>query len=544
MSASVAVTSSPQPPTTPALSAGRRRPRLELALVWPTLFTLANAIAFVLARPDVNDLAAARARASAAANDVGLTYWFDWFGGGSTPGNYSVITPSMSALIGTELLGGIAAVAAAALGTIALRRTSRPVAGAVVVALGATINLWSGRIPFLLGSAIGLGAVIALLNHKRVATVVLTIVSVLASPVSGALIAMGASGTFLTTRTRSWRPMIAWAVGTVAVSLVTVAVIFGAPGPQPFSTPLALEVVGGLVLLWFALPPDHIRTTVVMSFLGVLVLYAVPNGMGSNVTRLVWFVLPAMVIATSRRRRWVAALLVAPVVLAGAAGTATDLRNAVRPVSSVAYYQPLADRLDKIDDLANYRVEVVNHGAHAAYDALLDHAMLARGWETQEDTALNESLREDPLSPITYKVWLDNNAVGYVALPAASVGTYPEYDLVKSEKTPYLSLIWETTDWRLYAVSDPTPIVAAPAKIIGHTQAKLTVQVPCACELPVRVRWSKFLEGTRQQTADSSGNPPPTVSAQIVDDGSGWTTMTTPRPGTYVLHGSITGLLR
>ncbi|MEO9139259.1 MAG: hypothetical protein ABI345_09355, partial [Jatrophihabitans sp.] len=412
MSASVAVTSSSQPPTTPALSTDRRRPRYDAGLVWATLFTLANAIAFVIIRPDVNDLVAARARASAAANDVGLTYWFDWFGGGSTPGNYSVVTPSLSALVGTELLGAIAAVAITILGSIALRRTPRPTAGTVVVALGATINMWSGRIPFLLGTAIALGAVIALLHRRRTATVVLTVVSVLASPVSGALLVIAASGTFLTTRTRSWRPIIAWAAGAVLASLLTVAVIFGAPGPQPFSTPLALEVLAGLVLLWFARPPDHIRTTVVVSFLGVIALYAIPNGMGSNVTRLVWFVLPAMVIATSRRRARVGALLVAAVVLAGAAGTATDLRNAVRPVSSVAFYTPLANRLDKIENLENYRVEVVNHGAHAAYDALLDHAMLARGWETQEDTALNESLLQDPLSPVTYKVWLDNNAVG------------------------------------------------------------------------------------------------------------------------------------
>ena len=37
----------------------------------------------------------------------------------------------------------------------------------------------------------------------------------------------------------------------------------------------------------------------------------------------------------------------------------------------------------------------------------------------------------------------------------------------------------------------------------------------------------------------------PAVTAQVLDDGSGWTTLTTLKPGTYVLRGSLRGgLLR
>ena len=74
---------------------------------------LAAAVArrFCVARPDVGDLQAALARESAARHGVGLTYWFKWFGGGSTPGNYSVITPTLSAWFGTVLVGVVATVA-------------------------------------------------------------------------------------------------------------------------------------------------------------------------------------------------------------------------------------------------------------------------------------------------------------------------------------------------------------------------------------------------------------------------------------------------
>src|SRR5689334_20751697 len=86
------------------------RPR-QLRWALPTVVTALNAVAFVLARPDVSDLWAARARASAVSHGVGLTYWFNWFGG-STPGNYSIFTPYVCSLIGTELVGALSAVAA------------------------------------------------------------------------------------------------------------------------------------------------------------------------------------------------------------------------------------------------------------------------------------------------------------------------------------------------------------------------------------------------------------------------------------------------
>src|ERR1700742_3152784 len=64
-----------------------------------------GALAFVIVSPAVGDVWAALARRSAALHGVGLTYWFAWFGGGATPGNYSVITPWLSTLIGATTLG-------------------------------------------------------------------------------------------------------------------------------------------------------------------------------------------------------------------------------------------------------------------------------------------------------------------------------------------------------------------------------------------------------------------------------------------------------
>ncbi len=532
------------PPADVATPAGLRTGRAALARALPVAVTLANAIAFFLIRPDVNDLWAARARAAAVKDGVGLTYWFDWFSGGTTPGSYSVLTPQLAALVGSELLCALSAVAVSLVATVAVRRTSHPVLAAWVVTYAAVANLWSGRVPFLFGAAIAVVAIIALRAGRTLVATVLTIASILASPVSGAFVLLGLSGTFITTRTKQWRPPIAIVAGVAAAAMIAVAVVFGTPGPQPFSGWLMLQLLGLLVLLWVAKPDDHVRTTIAWSALAVLVVFAIPNGMGSNLARFVWFCLPVVVLATTRRRPWVATLLVLPAMLAGASGTVNDLRNATLPVSSVEYYTPLADRLDRLPDLDNHRVEVVNHGAHAGYDALLDHAMLARGWETQEDSALNSALKDDPLDPVTYKLWLDNNAVAYVALPAAPVGTYPEYDLVRNRTPDYLQQIWRTDHWRLFRVADPTPIVAAPARIVAHTQSTLTVTVPCSCRVDVRVRYSKFLEARLLRPAGSVPADTPEVTATIADDGFLWTTMRTPQPGTYQLSGSLRGFLR
>lgn len=525
------------------LPAPTLRGRPDMRQLLPSLFVVANGIAFVLIRPDVNDLWAARARASAVHNGVGLTYWFSWFGGGTTPGNYSVLTPYACAAIGTELVGALSAVAIAVLVGVLVRGTAHPVAAGWVAAVAAGTNLWSGRVPFLLGSAVAVGALIAVRYKKRTAAALLTLVSILASPVSGAFLCLGLSGTFLTTRTRSYRTVIAWTVVTAALALVGVAILFGAPGAEPYSAELLVGLLFCQLLLWFAGPPDHLRTTLGVSVIATVGLWAVPNGLGSNFGRFVFFCLPAAVVATSALRARTVVLVVAPVMIMGAYGTTVDLLNAARPVSSVGYYRSLAERLDGIPDLREYRVEVVNHGAHAGYDALLGHALLARGWETQEDTALNASLNQSTLDAVTYKVWLDNNAVGYVALPSSSVGGFPEYTLVQKQQVGYLREIWSNDDWQLFRVTDPTPIVGRPGSVLTHDQKSMTIKVPCACTISVRVRWSKYLAASLQgaphggKTADAV----PAVRARVVNDGSGWTTLTTTKPGTYVLRGSLRG---
>jgi len=487
-----------------------------------------NALLFYLIRPDVNDLWAARARTSAVQHGVGLTYWFSWFGGGATPGNYSIITPWVSSYIGTELLCALSAAVIPPLVHRLVRDTHHPTAATAVSVVTVGLNLWSGRVPFLFSAAIALAAVITFRERKLWPTLAIMAVSVIAAPTSGAFVALILGGVFLSLP--AYRRLAFWTCGVIGAGMIAVALIFGSPGPEPFQSTLRIEMICAVLLMMLARPVIWLRTSLWLTVIATIAISSVPNAMGSNLSRLVWFVLPVAVVALSPRVLWLVIALVIPPVVAGGNGTYIDLRNAVKPVSSNAYYAPLAQQLDLLPDMTDYRLEVVDHGAHAAYEALLDHATLARGWETQEDIAYNTAVLDRNLSPTTYKVWLDNNAVGYVALPASTVNTYGEYNLVSKFAPPtYLQLIWQNPDWKLYKVRDARPIVAAPAQVVTTTQSRMVVDVPCACTIGVRVHWSKYLQGTG----------PTGLPAQVADDGNGWTQLTTTMPGTYQLKGTL-----
>ncbi len=521
----------PAPPmgTIPEAGSGRGLRLPRDARWWPILFTALNGVLFLIFRPNVNDLWAARARANAARNGVGLTYWFSWFGGGSTPGNYSIVTPYLSAYLSAELVCVLSAVALVIASTIAVRGTRHPLAACWIAAAATLMNLWSGRVPYLLGMAIAVTAFVLMMRNRTVLAAVLAILTVASSPVAGAFFLVALGGLWFARPDRARAILV---VGVITV-LATggIGVLFGTPGPQPFSNVLLVALLIATILFLSSGQPTPVRYTLYLMVPVVLALYYVHNGMGSNISRLYWFCLPVVAVALSRRRTWVVVALVTPMLIYGVSATLVDLHNAARPTAGKSYYQPLIKKLDSLPELSTYRLEVVAQNEHAAYDALLDHAMLARGWETQEDRALNAPVLNKALDAVTYRVWLENNAVGYVALPTIPQQTYPEYNLVAVVQPSYLKSIWHNPDWTLFRVENPTPVVAKPATLLEHGQARLEIRVPCECKINIRIRYSRYLKAVNSTTSGT---------AKLTDDGFGWTNMTTTVRGTYVLTGSLT----
>ncbi len=129
------------------------------------------------------------------------------------------------------------------------------------------------------------------------------------------------------------------------------------------------------------------------------------------------------------------------------------------------------------------------------------------------------------LTPDSYRAWLTRNAVQWVAVPDAPLSWVgrPEAALVDAG-LPYLAQVWAGGHWRLYAVADPTPIVAAPATLVGQDAAHLTLAAPAAGDVPVRVRWTRWLTVTGGAEARRDGD---------------WTVLRVPAPGRYTVGSSL-----
>jgi hypothetical protein len=133
---------------------------------------------------------------------------------------------------------------------------------------------------------------------------------------------------------------------------------------------------------------------------------------------------------------------------------------------------------------------------------------LARGWERQTDETLNPLFYgRAPLDAATYRAFLDRNAVGFVAVPLGvhlDFGSRAEAALIASG-LPYLEPVWSDPHWQLYAVTDPTPLVSAPATVVRQLDTGLVIDAPAAGSYAVRLRWSPYLVisgGSVQRGAD------------------------------------------
>jgi hypothetical protein len=209
-----------------------------------------------------------------------------------------------------------------------------------------------------------------------------------------------------------------------------------------------------------------------------------------------------------------------PVVIA-------DVRDIGNVTADPAYFAPLRDRLAQERLTGRVEIPATRDYWEAAH---LGDVPLARGWLRQADIDRNPLFfTEIPgatgtgvaLTADTYRSWLTEQAVQFVAVPDAplSWAGRPEAELVMAG-LPYLTEIWTDEHWRLYAVADPRPIVAAPATFVSQSAVAVTFDVPRGADVPVRVRHSRWLRASGGATVEADGD---------------WTLVRTPRAGRYTL---------
>lgn len=507
-------------------------------------------IAYLVLAPPSGDLAAATYRSDLFTR-AGFTIWDNgWYAGHALPA-YSLLAPALGAWLGVRVLLALSALAAAAMFGLLAQRALPPSsarAATLAFAFGFCAELPSGRVPYDLGIAIALAAALAIaaahhcggdrLARRRwvlalTAAIVLSIVTSAASPVAGAFLALAGVAVALsavaggpvesTDRRRSSAPGILAALAALA-SILLLAIAFPEGGYEPFAAGafwpelLAAIAIAALLPLGDLSPAGRktLRIAACLYGLALIISFAIHTPMGGNVVRLGAMFGPPILLGTlwsgagvSIGRRANAGrlllLLLAPLLLYWQLATAIDDQVALAgdPTVHASFYAPLRAELLRLSRGAGgqgagggnpIRVEVPMTNAHWESVYLPGGSIsIARGWERQLDTRYDALFYGDRLSRSTYRHWLNENAIAYVALPAAKLDSagQEERRLIVNG-LPYLQQVWHSQRWRLFAVHNATPLVHAPAQMLQIGADSFTLQAPRRGSYEVRLHWTPY----------------------------------------------------
>jgi hypothetical protein len=488
-----------------AVLPARRRVPVSAWTAAPTAVALVTGLAYLVFEPRPGDLAAHVFRAELFGRE-GFTIWNgQWYGGHHTLA-YSVLTPPLSWLVGPRLLLVLSCVAIAFLFEQLVRGhfgADRARLGALWLGGGTATLLATSRLPFALGTALGLGALLALQRDRPRWATALALLTPLASPVAGAF--TGLAG-------------LAYAMGSerrlrgasVAVAALAPPLLLGhafpeggwAPFPVTAYLPIPIFCAACLVLL----PRDErvLRAGAILYAVGGTLAVCAETQIGGTAPRLgMLFGGPLLLCATADRLKRATPRLLG-VALAGCALLAywqwtsaiRDIDKALRdPAADSDYFEPLRQFLYALPD--QRRIEIPFTSSRWENSEVAPIVPLARGWLRQLDTGLNPVFYRGGLNRLTYASWLAENAVRYVALPSAKPdkSSYGERALIE-QGLPYLQLRWKSDDWRVYEVLLPAPIVVPRGRAnivlerLGSDELLLDVKQPG--EALVRVRWTPY----------------------------------------------------
>ena len=93
----------------------------------------------------------------------------------------------------------------------------------------------------------------------------------------------------------------------------------------------------------------------------------------------------------------------------------------------------------------------------------------------------------------------------------------------------WLRPVWFNADWRLFEVTDYTPIVDAPAALVEQGPDHLLVRTERAATVTIRYHYTEYLTATG--------------GACVAPDADGWIVASFPRPGEYRLSVDPAGVL-
>jgi hypothetical protein len=514
-----AVTAPPRAPATEPAEAPlpRLRQRREALQRWyrridpwhaaPIVIAVLFAIVYLIWQPRTVDLAAHTFRADLFGEE-GFTLWNgQWYGGHHTPA-YSILSPPLAWLLGPPLALALAAVASATLFPPLVRGhfgEERARWGSIWFGAATATLLFTSRLPFAIGVAFGLAALLALQRHRYGLAIALAVFCSLGSPVAGLFLALAGVAYAIAERRDRIKRLEGLAICAAAlIPPLFLAWAFPEGGWAPFPTsayvPIPLFALACLIVL----PREEaaLRWGAVLYALGATLALAVETPMGGNAVRLgALFGGPVLLCALWGRRY---RLVVLPLIVAGFATLALwqwspavrDVKKYIEdPAAKSDYFEPLRQFLYTLPD--QRRIEIPFTRSHWEGSEVAMEMPLARGWLRQLDTGLHPIFYREGINRLTYASWLSDNAVRYVALPSAKPdkSSYGERALIE-KGLPYLRLRWKSDDWRVYDVLLAAPLVI-PQKdanvVLEQLQSdELLLDVKRPGEAIVKVRWTPY----------------------------------------------------
>jgi hypothetical protein len=529
-----------------------RRGSTDLPLLEITAMAVAGAlaVAWALWLPPVRDLAGHRFRIEQY-EAVGPAVWNNlWYGGHHTPG-YSVLFPPVAALLGIGLTGVLAATSAAGCFAALVHRHAGAAAwpGALWFAAGSATNLFTGRLVFAMGVALGLGACLAAQRDRAVLSAVLGVGAAATSAVAAAFVAMAGIALVVTAASPRSRRLGEMLAAAPAVTVVAIALLFPVEGTAHFgSIMLAASVAAGLSV-WAAAPRGDrvLRAGAVLYIAGCALAFVLPTPLGGTAGRLAALVTGPLVLtlllarhragalpAWSRRPAALAAVALALAVAAGWQwGSARlDVGDAVAHERSTRaeYFAPVVAEIRR-RSRGPVRVEIPFTLMH--YEALwvARDVPLARGWLRQVDRAHNPLFYEGRLTAARYGRWLRENGIGWVALAAGPLdrSARDEARIIRSGP-PHLREVWRSPDWRLFQVVASPGLVSGPGRLVRLDDEGFVVHADRPGRLLVRVRHTRYWRVTAG-------------AGCVTRAPTGWTETRAARPGRIAITARVGPLL-
>ena len=363
--------------------------------------------------------------------------------------------------------------------------------------------LFSGRLTFALGIAIGLGALLALQRRHLVLAAGLSALTVCGSPVAGLFLALAGVAVVLAGDRRGGALVALAALG--ALGALSLAFPSGGEEPFVFSAFIGVPLLAAAALLLLPATERVLRWGVAVYAIAALAAFAVANPVGGNMARLGALAGgPVLALGLAGRRPVALAAIALPLLYWQWVAPVRDVSEASGdPSVRSSYYEPLLAELERrTRGMPPVRVEIPPTGNRWEADYVAPRFPLGRGWLRQLESDDRDLFTDGNLTAAAYRSWLDEHGVSYVAVADAELDYLAEDEaaLIRGG-LPYLRAIWRDEDWRLYRVEDATGLIsrlddpdsaARDDRLTALGPASFTIAARGPGSLLVRVRYTRY----------------------------------------------------